>query len=215
MIIFLDEERGYRSWVVHHREGFVVDWLRRPTRQLPTLHRATCKQIREKTGPKSRWTTGRHVKACSLDRDELVAWAVAESGKPPVECPSCQPDVPTRQLPATNRTPITKLGHQILDFVVEIAIIHLDRRDAAYRLTVEDVAGAHDKTVGQIADALNRLVRAEYLCLGESPDSQVGLDPRQRVYPTARALQMLPDFEKEAKSKIDAELAFLRPDTTA
>ena len=30
MIIFLDDDRAYRSWVTHHRRGFVLDGRRRP-----------------------------------------------------------------------------------------------------------------------------------------------------------------------------------------
>jgi len=30
MILFLDEDRAYLSWVAHHRQGFILDGKRKP-----------------------------------------------------------------------------------------------------------------------------------------------------------------------------------------
>ena len=60
MIIFLNEEGSYLSWVVHHPTGFVLDWLRKPTRKQPVIHRAKCSAIRRSKSKRTHWTTGRH-----------------------------------------------------------------------------------------------------------------------------------------------------------
>ncbi len=149
MIIYLDEDRSYLSWVFHHRDGFVIDWLRQPTRQKPVLHRANCKSIRVSPTKKTHWTTGRHIKACSLDRQKLQQWAQEESGHAVVLCEECL----SGASPADDERPgyITKLGRELLDFVLETAVVHLDNQDAGYRLTVGDLADSADKTTGNIA----------------------------------------------------------------
>ena len=89
MIIFLDEEGAYHSWVTHHRPGYVLDWLRKPTKKRPVMHRATCELVRRSKTKRTHWTTGRHLKACALDAEELSAWAAAEGGD--VEyCQTCE-----------------------------------------------------------------------------------------------------------------------------
>ncbi len=198
------------SWVTHHREGFVIDWMRQPTRQTPVIHRATCRSIRAAHGKTTHWTTGRHLKACSLDRGKLVAWVTGQGAGEPVWCRECLVSSDTDEEPGRPR-PITKLGRQILDFVVEVAVIHLDKRDFDYRLTVDDVAHSQDKTVGQIAQALLRLVQSGYLNLdGPGEPRSAPLRPDQRVFPTASALQNLPAFENQPAADIHRELQLLR-----
>lgn len=210
MLIFLDEERAYLSWVSHHHDGFVLDWLRKPTRKRPTLHRATCPEIRRSKSKRTHWTTGRHLKACSLDLEELTDWARAESGAEPVPCGACAPDhaASSEELAAAGSEDahLTRLGEDIVDYVLEAAVIHLDLEDDGYSLTVGDVADYVDKTPGQVTPALLRLVTDGYLRVeGEVPPGAT-LESARRVYPTEKALRTLPAFEKLSKRRIRGEL---------
>src|SRR5947207_1006333 len=89
MIVFLNDDRAYHSWVTHHRRGFVLDSHRRPAKHAAVLHRASCSDVKHSQTKKTHWTTGPHLKACSLDADELRAWATQETGSEPTDCPSC------------------------------------------------------------------------------------------------------------------------------
>jgi hypothetical protein len=92
MIIFLNDERAYLSWVTHHRQGFVLDGKRKPTLGHLVAHRATCQEIKSGCSRHTHWTTGSKLKACSLDRTELEAWAMEETGASPKDCPKCDLD---------------------------------------------------------------------------------------------------------------------------
>ncbi len=67
MILFLDEDRAYLSWVTHHRNGFVLDCHRKPNKHHLMLHRAICPDIKRSATKTTHWTTGHHMKACSLN----------------------------------------------------------------------------------------------------------------------------------------------------
>lgn len=207
MIIYLDEDNSYLSWVVHHRDGFVLDWLRKPTRQRPTLHRATCKRIRVAKSKKTHWTSGRRLKACSLVLEELVDWAQRESGHEPGFCEDCTPRQ-KRLKESADHGHITRLGREVLDHVVEAAVIHLDNDDADYDLTVQNVAEGLGKTTGQIAGALRRLVQDGYLRL-DNAGAEADPHPNRRVYPESKALRMLPAFKKLPAKDVERELALL------
>src|SRR5438132_13359399 len=76
MILFINEDRAYLNWVTHHRSGFVLDCRRKPGSRVAMLHRATCPDVKRSSGKKTHFTTGPHMKACSLDAEELRTWAV-------------------------------------------------------------------------------------------------------------------------------------------
>jgi hypothetical protein len=78
MILFLDEDRAYLSWVTHHRNGFVLDCNRKPTKHHLILHRAICPEIKHSATKTTHWTTGHHMKACSLNAEELKTWALRQ-----------------------------------------------------------------------------------------------------------------------------------------
>jgi hypothetical protein len=209
LIIYLDEENAYRSWVLHHRDGFVLDWLRKPTKRLPVLHRTACADVRTSKSKKTtHWTTGRHLKACSLSLDELVTWATLESGREPSYCADCEPQ---KELPHSDAEDghITKLGGEILDYVLEAAVIHLDNKDSGYDLTVGKVAEYLDKTRRQVAAAFLRLVRDGFLKLDRDVLAESDLRAKLLVFPTSKALRTLPAFEKLSAEEIQRELSAL------
>ena len=89
MILFLDEDRAYLSWVTHHRSGFVLDCHRKPTKHHLILHRAIRPAIKHSATKTTHWTTGHHMKACSLNADELKTWAHEQTGANASGCVSC------------------------------------------------------------------------------------------------------------------------------
>jgi hypothetical protein len=213
MVIFLNEERAYLSWTGHHREGFVVAGLRRPTKKTPVLHRAACGEIKSGSGGRSHWTTGRHLMACSLDRQELIEWSRREYDEPPLACGECRPDVELslEQLGASNEgdNHLTHLGKEIVDYVVESAVIQLDQDEPQYHLTVGDVAAALGKTAAQTSGPLLRLVETGYLRIEGILTPGKPLPKRRPVYPTAVALCTLPAFAEMAPAELQTELARL------
>ena len=157
MVIFLlGEDRAYLSWLAHHRNGFVIDWLRKPTRKKPKVHRASCAEIKSSPTQKTHWTTGRQLKVCSLDMDELLEWAREGSGGHVEHCEICQPSDPASASSSPDRH-LTKLGKEIVDYIVEAAVIHLDRNDQDYNVTLSDVAKSIHKTPRQVSQSLTRL----------------------------------------------------------
>ena len=206
MVIFLlGEDRAYLSWLAHHRNGFVLDWLRKPTRKRPKVHRASCAEIKSSPTKKTHWTTGRHLKVCSLDVDEILEWAREESGGDPEWCEACRPADPDAASSSPDRH-LTKLGKEIVDYVVEAAVIHLDRNDQDYNVTLSDVAQYLDKTPRQVSPGLTRLVEDGYLRLSDPAGDDGTLKDDCRVLPTSDALRTLPAFSKLPKRTIEAEL---------
>ncbi len=205
MVIFIREERAYLSWLAHHRHGFVLDALRKPTRRSPVLHRATCPEIKVSKGRRTHWTTGRHQKACGLDVDELLAWATAEGDRPPVPCPHCQPTDPAFAAAHPPPQSLTKLGKDILDYVVEAAVVCLDQH-AHYDTSVADVARYLDKSPAQLTAALQRLQEDGFLRVEGQGDSQSPLADVTRLFPTTDALRTLPAFAQIPVRQVQAEL---------
>lgn len=213
MIIFLlGEDRAYLSWLAHHRNGFVLDWLRKPTKKKPTIHRASCEVVRTSKTRNTHWTTGRHIKACSLDLDELTTWAKDEAGGDPEFCDNCKPTDAATSVASSGDRHLTKLGKEIVDYVVEAAVIHLDRRDSDYHLTVGDIAECLEKTPAQISSALIRLATDGYLRVDERVEEATSLSDACNVLPTSDALRTLPAFEKMPKQEVEAELEGLTGD---
>jgi hypothetical protein len=204
MILFLDEDRAYLNWVTHHRTGFVLDCLRHPTKTHLVLHRATCPEIKRSESKRTHWTTGKHMKGCSIDLGQLQTWAKEQTEHDPTFCPQCSP-----QLIVETEHHLTKLDRDILDFVLEIAAAHMDDDERPYALNVGMVARCLDKTEGQLAAAFGRLVEDGMLSLmgkkkpGETPSPQCG------IFPTAKSLRTLPFFASLDDSQIDAELGKL------
>jgi hypothetical protein len=208
MIIFLNDDRAYLCWLTRHRQGYVVDGRMKPKRREFSLHRATCPDIRSGS-PQRHWTTGGKLKACSLDRQELEAWA-ADDARTLRHCSGCQPD--GDQAPGDlPKQPITKLGRDVLGYVLEAALVHMEHDDAAYRLTDEDIANCLGKTPGQISHALQQLIDDGLLTVSRRPRRAGALQPRGMVFPTALAMRTLEFFHNDSDGAILAELSKLGP----
>lgn len=207
MIVFVREDAAYRAWVARHRGGFVLDWRRDARRGPPRLHRADCADVRPPAGRRTLATSGSRARACALDPAELSEWARGDIGRAAVACERCTPDTarpPTATTAARDDPRPTRLGREIVDTVVEAAVIHLDRRDGGYRWTVAGVARAVGKTPAQIRTTVERLIADGLLEGGGEP-----MSANTPLFPTARSLRTLPAFATVADEQLEAELADL------
>ena len=210
MILFLDEDRAYLSWVTHHRSGFVLECARMPSKHHLMLHRATCPSVKHSATKKTHWTTGQHMKACSLDAEELKAWAKEQTGAEPTGCVDCliAPDQRAQETPLH----LTKLDQEILSFVLEVASLHLDEGAGAYWLSVGMVAKCLLKTPGQLSEALGRLVVDGLLRTTEKWKDGEPFPAKGCLLPTVLAMKMLPSYQDRSDQEIEAELRLLAGD---
>jgi hypothetical protein len=86
MLTFLDDEHGYRFWLLRNPTGFVINSYRSPASGYLKMHRARCSTISK---PAVNYTK-QYSKTCSAARQELEAWArrIGGSADP---CPVCAP----------------------------------------------------------------------------------------------------------------------------
>jgi len=202
MIAFLNEDRAYLSWVTHHRRGFVLDCQRKPTKKHVTLHRATCPQIKQAASKRTHWTTGRKMKACSLDIEELTAWAVEQTDSEPNACSECQPGHEFETTDHEGEPQLTKLTREILSFVLEIATNHMDDSELPYRLDVSMIARCYNKTPGQLHAALTTLANEGLLRFSGKLESAAHC----LIFPTERAIRTLSAYANLTDKQIQAEL---------
>lgn len=216
MMIFLNEEKAYASWLTRHRDGFVVDWRRHPTRSQPQVHRADCQLIRG-TGKKSHCTTGRRLKACALDLDELRKWT-APLHATLVDCQQCspfsvEPKIDGSGFPrpsASEPRKLTRLGREVIDYVIEVALIHLDQAEhdgaSRYDVNIRDIARCLGKTPAQLVAACMRLFQDGLLRGERAEASRTAVLRGQRVFPTGKALRSLPAYANVAEQDLEMEL---------
>lgn len=207
MVIFLDEELAYLSWVTHHRAGFVLDCLRPPSKGRRTLHRAACPEIKTSSKKRTHWTTGRHMKACAMDEESLKTWAAEQTGAVLRTCRQCLIDDGSPQRNGSLR--LSHLDREVLSFVLEVAVLHLDERDGGYLLTVGKTAKCLVKTPGQLNASLRRLAQDGLLKTVGAATQSEPLPINCQIYPTVLALKTLPAFKDLSDAEIESELATL------
>ncbi len=213
MIIILNDDPIYVSWIRRHRSGFVLATRRKPSKRNTILHRACCPEIRKSKTKRTHWTTGGRVKACSEDREELREWAAEQIGGPPKACRVCNPwekvlSVDTNNPVSAEDQHLTKLENDILSAVVESAVIHLDN-ELDFQMTVGDVAEYLSKTPVLITDAMRRLVAQQMLEIETETANNTPILPTVRVFPTASALRTVLAFAELDTEQLKKELETL------
>jgi hypothetical protein len=206
MLIFLNEDRAYQNWVTHHRLGFVLDGHRKPRASHLVLHRADCPEVRVSPSKRHHWTTGNRLKACSLDLRELETWASEETGKATDHCPHCRP----AEERAAEPVHLTRLGRDVLDYVLDAAVIHMEHEHPPYRLTVHDIAACFAKTPGQLGPVLQVLVEQGMVSISGKQTNASVFSAKQIVFPTIAALRTLESLRDEPESGLQQELAKLQ-----
>lgn len=89
MDIFENDDVGYRSWLLAHRQGYVVNTSKPPGAGYLMLHFASCHTVTGEPASGSTWTAGQYAKACSENRKELDDWAQQSFGESLTPCGSC------------------------------------------------------------------------------------------------------------------------------
>jgi hypothetical protein len=204
MIIFLDEEKAYRYWVTHHRRGFVLCGRDRYQPRGMTLHRAACPEVRKSASTRARLTSGNQWRACAMVPQELVDWVSGWKCEPRV-CQACRPLERVADEP--EEIHLSKLGREILEYVLEAAIIHFDEESLPYRLCAADIADCFGSTVGHLSPAFRRLFEQGMLM---TTGSTKHLTPRKRIFPTLLALQGLPELGGSSEAELQDQLLKLR-----
>jgi hypothetical protein len=142
-----------------------------------------------------------------------LEWASSECCGDASACDQCKPAeviraealVPTEAGPR----PLTKQGGDIVDYVLDVALIHLGQGDGGYHVTVGDLAQYLAKTRAQVTPAVIRLLEDGYLRTEGEIVPGAALSRDQALFPTARAMRILPAFEHLPDLEIEAELSRL------
>jgi hypothetical protein len=122
----------------------------------------------------------------------------------PALCPKCGPQDETADVPSPEH--LTKLARDILDYVLEAALIHFEHEYPPYRLCVGDIAACFAKTPGQLSSALDQLeVRELIIVQGRSTDADLR-DARTMIYPTLAALRTQASLAGETDMLLQQEL---------
>ena len=208
MILFLDEDRAYLNWVTHHRQGFVLDCQRNPTKSHLVIHRATCPAIKHADSKRSHWTTGKHMKGCSLVLEQLTMWAKGQTEHEPTFCPDCSP-----QNEVDVETHLTRLDRNILDYVLDIASAHVEDDDHTYSLNVAMISRCFDKSEGQLMAALHRLTDNGLLVIRGVAKPGCPPSLRSAVFPTIKALRTISAYSDLDDHQLEASLAKLGDDS--
>ena len=208
MLIIINDDPTYVSWISRHRQGFVVDCKSKPKKNHLILHRATCSII--KPHKRARLTTGAHIKACSLDVAELASWAQEQTGGGLTACQECHPGDEEPVLAEHQAMhALTRLGRDILSYVLDLAVMFLDGEETHFCATVRDIAQCVDKTVPQVLPVIHRLIDEGYLECDQTAIA-ISLAATAITYPTAKALRTIPAFGAMSEEHLGAELAQLR-----
>jgi hypothetical protein len=214
MLIIINDDHFYLSWLAHHRLGYVLDSYRRPAKRHLVWHRATCSAI--KGAKRAHWTTGTHIKVCSPNPVELAQWARDETGGDLQPCPHCRPDQELRAEDLADNVNTTAehahrtvLGGRIMDHVLELAAMRLGGELPKYQVTVGDVAEAFSKSLAQISPALVRLAEEGQIKLTGRISPGAPLGEKVGVFPAAAALRSLPAFAELTDEALDAEIGEL------
>lgn len=208
MIIFLNDDPGCRHWLTHHRTGFAVEGMRSRTTRRLIVHAATCSVLRE-AARRGRATTRGRWTACAVRREEVVAWAEVEYGQAPAPCDVCRGAAASDT--AAAKPAFGRLARDILDYVLDVAVIHLESDERPYHLRVGDVAQCLRKTPGQLAAPLRRLTQEGLLTLERTTQRGPQAELRTAIGPTAAALRTLPYFHDRDATEVAAAIARLHP----
>jgi hypothetical protein len=142
-----------------------------------------------------------------------MAWADSECAGGAISCDQCKPAEVIRAEALMPREagprPLTKQGGDIVDYVLDVALIHLGQGDGSYDLTVGDLAQYLARTRAQVTPAIVRLLEDGYLRTEGEIVPGATLPTEQPLFPTVRAMRILPAFEELPEQEIDAELVRL------
>lgn len=204
MVIFINEDRAYAHWVTHHRNGFVIDGRHQPRIAHLVLHRATCDAVKQSKGKHSHSTTAGRLKAWAQQAKELEDWAMEQNVSVKI-CDQCRPG-DAAAVDETSPAHLTKLAHDVLDYVLEAALIHFEHDHPPYRLCIGDIAACFAKTPGQLRATLSQLLTEGLIVSHGGPAKGDPLGPKVLVFPTIAALRREEALRDESEEDLQSEL---------
>jgi len=197
MIIFINDGAAERRWLKLHHDAVVVEHLRRRGKPLLVVHGASCDRLNKPARrSRDRWLI------CSAEPEEALKWCGDHFSAEPVNCDACGGRVSA----APSAPHLSRLARDVLDYVLDVAVIHLEPEAKPYRLTIADIAQCLQKTAGRLAAPLRTLQDAGLITIAAVPRHRGEI-----VYPTADALRTLPYFAAFDAPLLENELAKLRP----
>lgn len=90
LLIFKDDDEGFRRWLNEHASGFYINTDRTPSQNYLMLHRVGCMHVGDADPGEVGWTRD-YIKVCSPMKIELEAWARTVVGGEPTHCQTCAP----------------------------------------------------------------------------------------------------------------------------
>ncbi|MBL9094538.1 MAG: hypothetical protein JNL96_25170 [Planctomycetaceae bacterium] len=195
MIIFIDEAAAERRWLKVHRGAVVVEYLGRRGKPLLVVHGASCDRLKKQA------RRGRDRRLiCSAEPGDALQWCRDQFSAEPVICDACGGRSAAPASPHLSRA-----ARDILDYVLDVAVIHLEPEAKPYRLTIAEIAQCLQKTPGRLAAPLRTLQDAGLITIAVAPRHASEI-----VYPTPDALRTLPYFAPFEAPLLEIELAKLR-----
>lgn len=88
LLIFKDDDEGFRRWMVEHPAGFYLNANRAPASDVVLLHKVGCPHVGDAEPGDVAWTE-QYIKVCSTTRLELEAWSRTVSGQEARHCQTC------------------------------------------------------------------------------------------------------------------------------
>jgi hypothetical protein len=88
LLVFKDDDEGFRRWMVEHPAGFYLNANRAPASDDVLLHKVGCPHVGDAEPGEIAWTE-QYIKVCSMTPIELEAWSRIEAGQDARHCQTC------------------------------------------------------------------------------------------------------------------------------
>jgi len=88
LLVFKDDDEGFRRWMVEHPAGFYLNANRAPASDDVLLHKVGCPHVGDAEPGEVAWTE-QYIKVCSMTSIELEAWSRIEAGQDARHCQTC------------------------------------------------------------------------------------------------------------------------------
>ena len=88
LLIFKDDDEGFRRWMVEHPAGFYLKANRAPASDDVLLNKVGCPHVGDAEPGEVAWTE-QYIKVCSSTKLELEAWSRTVSGQEARHCQTC------------------------------------------------------------------------------------------------------------------------------
>ncbi len=90
LILFKDDDGGFREWLRDRPSGFYLNAARSPSSDQILLHRVGCWHVGDAPAGETAWTTD-YIKVCAMNPLDLNDWARLEAGDDARACQTCSP----------------------------------------------------------------------------------------------------------------------------